>query len=477
VKREKVNTKIEQRLLTALITSDEFLSQASAVLDTSLIDVAPFRTIAEWCVEYHAKYHCAPRKDIAAIHESWAEDHDGPEANAIEDLLGEVSGSYDDHDPLNVPYMLDHLRAFLERKGLERLQDDVDNALHSGRPEDAKQHILGYKPVELLANMGIDPLRDTDAWERAFSISAKPLLEFPGDAGVFLNHALTRDAFIGIQGPEKRGKTWWCIEFVIRALRERLKVAFFQVGDLSEHQAMIRIGTYFAQRPSRADLCGNVDVPTEIIKPQRPEGEDEEEEEGEGLQVRTKTRVFNKPLTKTACIKAGKKFMKGCGLNPNKSYFKVSIHPNTTVNVRGITSILDHWEMMEGFIPDVIVIDYADILAPEDPRMPPRDQVNDTWKSLRRLSQERHCLVLAPTQANASSYDTHTMTMRNFSEDKRKLAHVTGMIGLNQTENEKKVGVMRLNWLVLRESPFNVKRCLWVGQCLPIGRAFYCATL
>ncbi len=476
MKREKVNAKIEQQLLKALIASDEFLSQASPVLNLDLIDVAPFRTIAGWCVDYHTKYSRAPRRDVETLHEAWAEGSDGEEVEAVGDLLEQLSDGFEDHDPVNVPYLLDHLRVFLERKALERLQDDVDNALHSGRPEDAKQSVLAYKPIELLAGMGVDPLRDAEAWERAFSLSARPLIQFPGDAGRFLNSALTRDALVGIQGPEKRGKTWWCIELVVRALRERLRVAFFQVGDLSEHQVMIRLGVYFAQRPSRAELCGDVDVPYEIIKPDRNGGE-EDEEEGDGLSVKTKPRTFDRPLTKSACIKAGRKLMRGWGLNPKKTYLKVSIHPNSTLNVRGITAILDRWEMMEGFIPDVIVIDYADILAPEDTRMSPRDQVNDTWKSLRRLSQERHCLVLVPTQADAASYEARTQTIRNFSEDKRKFAHVTGMLGLNQTDEEKRVGVMRLNWIVLRESPFNTRRCLWVGQCLPIGRAFYCATL
>lgn len=477
MKRQKVNSKVERGLLTALITSDEFLSQASIVLNLDLIDVAPFRTIASWCLDYYNEYHRAPRRDVETLQEQWAEDRDGDDVEAVEDLLEQVQDSYDDTDPINVPYMLDHLRDFLERKGLERLQEDVDNALHAGRAEDAKQQILSYKPVELMAGMGIDPLRDMDAWERAFAASAKPLIEFPGPAGIFMNHALTRDALIGILAPEKRGKTWWCIEYVVRALRSHLKVAFFQVGDLSESQVMIRLGIYFAQRPSREDLCGDVSIPIEVIKPEREEDADADEEEEAPPSVKRKIRNIKHPLTKTACIKAANKLMKGCGLNPKKSYLKVSVHPNSTVNVRGITSILDRWEMVEGFIPDVIVIDYADILAPEDPRLQPRDQVNETWKALRRLSQERHALVIAPTQADAQSYDARTLNMRNFSEDKRKMAHVTGMFGLNQTAEEKDVGVMRLNWIVLRESPFNVKRCLWVGQCLPIGRAYYCATL
>jgi len=145
--------------------------------------------------------------------------------------------------------------------------------------------------------------------------------------------------------------------------------------------------------------------------------------------------------------------------------------------VRDIESILDGWEKKRGFVPDVIVIDYADILAPEDSKKQIRDQTNETWASLRRLSQCRRCLVIAPTQADAASYDQHTQRMKNFSEDKRKLAHVTGMLGLNQTDSEKGAGLMRLNWIVLRETSFETRRCLYVAQCLSLGRVLCCSRL
>ena len=130
-------------------------------------------------------------------------------------------------------------------------------------------------------------------------------------------------------------------------------------------------------------------------------------------------------------------------------------------------------------MPDVIIIDYADILAPEPNtgQLNIRDQINSTWKALRRLSQEKHCLVIAPTQADAASYNQTLLDLRNFSEDKRKLSHVTGMLGLNQTKEEKGRGIMRLNWIVLREDNFQTDRCLYVGQCLTLGRAFSCCTL
>jgi hypothetical protein len=117
----------------------------------------------------------------------------------------------------------------------------------------------------------------------------------------------------------------------------------------------------------------------------------------------------------------------------------------------------------------VIVIDYADILANPPGFNESRDATNATWKHLRRLSQERHCLVVTATQADAASYRAETIDASNFSEDKRKLSHVTGMVGINSTPEEKENSMQRLNWVVLRESEFNVTRCVHVASCIDIG--------
>lgn len=469
MKRRRVDNRVERRLLTAMITSTEFLSQASYSLQPDLIEASHFRTVAQWCLEHFDRYREAPGRNIEATYQLWAADNeDSPQADAIHDLLEDLSESWEeDPEPINIPYLLDQLRWLMDRKSLAKLQDNVDYALSTGRPEDAWNAIAECRPTDVLADTGLDPFRDEEVWERAFSQSAEPLFRFPGDAGKFLNRALTRDALIGIQGPEKRGKTFWCIEFVMRALNERRKVAFFQVGDLSEAQVMIRIGTYLSQRPSSQRQCGDVFIPTRVIPPR---------EKDDDLETEVRLKTFNRPITRAGCVRAAQKFLRSRGMSRKTPFLKVSVHPNSSINIRGISAILARWEIMEGFIPDVIVIDYADILAPEDPRAQTRDAVNDTWKALRRLSQERHCLVIAPTQADAASYDQWVQNMKNFSEDKRKLAHVTGMLGLNQTEEEKTKAVMRLNWIVLRESPFRSKNCLWVGQCIEIGRAFWSAT-
>jgi hypothetical protein len=85
------------------------------------------------------------------------------------------------------------------------------------------------------------------------------------------------------------------------------------------------------------------------------------------------------------------------------------------------------------------------------------------------MSQEFHNLVVTATQANAKSFTAEILNMEHFSEDNRKFAHVTGMVGINQTNDEKKEQLQSLNWLVLREDEFDITKTVYAANCLAIA--------
>ncbi len=472
MRRRKVSGGLERQFLIGLVVSKPFLASAAPVLDTDLLQSSPLRLIAKWCLDYWTKYSEAPGKNIEAVFHKWVdtEERDEDEVDAVSALLEGLSKEHDSAPTLNVPHLLDELGKYLSLQKLTKLNEALDTHLATGDQDEALRQVIQFSSVDLGLGAGINPMMDRAAWERAFAAPAEPLIEFPGDAGRFLNHALTRDALVGIQAPEKRGKTFWCVEFVIRALRARRKVALFEVGDLSESQIMRRLGVRLSAAPMYRDQCGVIQVPDGMERVNAEEGE---------VPVELSYKQHKAPhvVTRRSSLRAVRKFMRGCGLDRRTPHLMLSVHANSSINVKGIEGLIERWEHERGFVPDVVVIDYPDILLPEDTKKEFRHQVNDTWKALRRMSQERHCLVIAPTQANTMSYDVDTQTMKHFSEDKRKGAHVTAMLGLNQTPAEKKVGVMRLNWILLREADFNVQRCLCVGQCLALGRAFCCGRL
>jgi hypothetical protein len=158
----------------------------------------------------------------------------------------------------------------------------------------------------------------------------------------------------------------------------------------------------------------------------------------------------------------------------HKRTFKLCTYPNETLTFQEINTLLDSWEKQEGFVPDVIIIDYLDIMAPDadSKGIDHRNQENKKWQRGRRLSQQKHCLVLTATQSDADSYTRDLLTMKNFSEDKRKYAHVTAMYGLNQNDVEKRLGIMRINEIVVREGDFDSTNSVRVLQRLQTGRPF-----
>jgi len=82
--------------------------------------------------------------------------------------------------------------------------------------------------------------------------------------------------------------------------------------------------------------------------------------------------------------------------------------------------------------------------------------------------------VISATQADAESYKKGRLTLSNFSEDKRKLSHVTAQYGLNQDPSgrEKALGIMRINEIVVREGAFSSDHEVYVLQDLAAGRPF-----
>lgn len=470
LKRIKLDSGLERQFLIGFITSDQFVARTSAALDTSLIPVPHFRQVIKWCVDFHEKYRRAPGKDIEGVYYAWAEREgtNPTEAEAVFELLGSLSKKYESQDQ-NVDYLVEQFKKYMLGLKLASLKDSVAASLQQDDLDDALRQIDAFRSHPTGASTGINPFADRAVWEGVYAEAGEPLFTLPGAAGAFLGPALAREGLLGIQAPEKRGKTFWCIEFAMRAILQRRRVAFFSTGDLSQNQMLRRLAVRIENVPMYSWQCGKenpVRVPVGI-RDTAPEGPVQD-----WLQSRIdyKTRVFKQPITQERTITSMARFVRGMGVLSDSNYFMLSCHATKSINVRQIDGILNGWEYELGFIPDVVIIDYADILAPENERSEYRNQINETWSAMRRLSQEKRALLITPTQANAKSYNVQSQGMGNFSEDKRKNAHVTGMLTLNQNESERKAQIMRLGLSVARESPFGDGNEVVVGICPALGR-------
>jgi hypothetical protein len=456
MKIKKYDNKSERLILTGMIVDEAVLRRIAANSQKNMFKSKYANLISKWCIKFYDKYGDAPMNHIEYLFESWsAKTNDKETVKIVSKFLDSLSQEYEELlEESNSAYTIDLAGAHFNKVKLDRHTEKIQGDLERGLTDDAVNSACSFDRIEMGVGEIVNVMQDKEAIREAFKAKGKPIIEYPGAMGRFLKGAFERDGFVAFMGSEGRGKSFLLEDVAFRATLQRRRVAYFEAGDMSQKQVMLRLMTRISKRPLKAKT---IDYPIGI-----------EKNEDYSVSVETQEKKYKNALSWQKAYKACKQVMKRRVKSKNP-YLKLSCHPNSTLSVGMIADRIEQWTK-DDWVPDVIVIDYADILLMNTPGLEGRDLINDTWKKLRSLSQKYHCLVVTATQANAGSYNTTVVTRKNFSEDKRKLAHVTGMIGINQKDPEEKdLGVMRLNWVKLRGEDFSEKQVIFIAGCLSIA--------
>lgn len=514
-KDEWDSSHVARRICVGFIMSTEYIQRVLPFWKADLMSNELPRLVCGWCLDYYSKYDEAPREEIKSLFEDHKKDLDDDTTELAEIMLESLQDEFDrvnqDGEQIfNVEYLLDQTKIYFQEQSVRRHTEELEAKLERGEITQAEADIIQYTPANADKSSYIDPFAKGSeaAFRAAFSEKAKPLIKYAWSLGEFWNNELTRGSFVAICAPEKSYKTWMQMELAIRAARSGCNVAFFQAGDMTENQFLRRLAIHMARRSDQERFCKNVWEPmidcvhhqrnectkrirepytySDSLVPQDNPSFDAlkdafalcpdhspcsncKESDRDGMKgaiwLRPKKDVD--PLTAQEAEKEAKKFRRYV-----KGRLRVSTHANETLTVTAIKAMLNAWERQDGFVVDVVVIDYADILAPcpDFGRLEFRHQQNRIWQRLRSLSQERHCLLVTATQAKALSFKKELLDRSDFSEDKRKWAHCTFAVGLNQTPEEKRLGIIRINSLLARESDMASDRPVHVLQRIQIGR-------
>jgi len=507
---------IERKIIIGLITSTEFIQQIHNVFDVKFLQSSTARRLAMWVMEYYEKYNKAPERDIEGIYyQKLKEGLQKDIAEEIEqEILPALSEEYEQEGKFNLEYLLDQTYDYLKEQHLKQHGDEILTLVDKGELLEAEKIAHEYKSLTIDSGIDLDLSNETalQRVDKAFAEAGRPVVKYPRQLGEFWNTQMIRGGFVALMGSGKRGKTFWLLDIAMRGCKQKAKVAFFQAGDMTENQQLKRICTYLTKKSNLKKYSGKMYQPVrDCVLNQLDMCNKEERECGFGIfEGRTKESLreeitldelieeykenpdycpcFNcesyktdklgtpwieqidsgGPLTVVEAKDAIDKFF-----IKNKRRFKLSTHVNKTLSVEEIESLLDIWEKQDDFIPDLIVIDYADILIAKT-KMEFRHQQDEIWRGLRSLSQKGHRLVVTATQADAKSYEQNRLKITNFSEDRRKIDHVTAMYGLNRDtkDREKQLGLMRINELAIREGDFSNLNEVTILQNLHRGQPF-----
>lgn len=439
----------ERHAVTAMVHNPAVLAQVAGNWARDSFASKFANLLAGWSLDYFAKSKEAPGvAGITAQFDLWKDQADPTLAQTMAEWLATLP----DHSDLSAEYAVDMIGKIVQTQSLKKLGNALVSLCESGKSEDAINLQTSWKrPKVGQEASGVFPLQDPSVIERAFQHAQKePLVRYPGPLGEFFGDVLSADSFVSFLAPEKTGKTTVLSDLVWRAVSQGRRVAYFSCGDMSQDQMILRLIPRLCKRPLKG---GRFNIPKELKY---------EEKEPKVLF----DTMSSPAITQEDAVKA---FSESAHNDPTR--LRLLTYPASTLSAADISAMADRWSD-EGWMPEIFVIDYADIMALPNGFREKRDAINESWAQLRALSTRTRSLVVTASQSDTEGYNAWLLTKKNFSDSKAKIAHVTAMVGLNMTEAERRLGVCRYNYVALRESEFMQGKPNYVGVagCTKVGR-------
>lgn len=413
--------------------------------------------IGGWAMQHVIAYH-EPLRASGLMQElqRWLEPR-GPQdalGASVERLAGHLLQELPQLVQGSAEYALDRIAEYFNTTALQEQLQQASEDLRGGRLDAVYGRLQKLSQIEL-GNQGdlFDPTVRQELLQDAFTAEEnEPLVSYGGALGELLDKAMLRDSLLAVMASDKMGKSMFLVDLTIRALQARRRVAYFECGDMGRRQMLQRMGQRLTGLPRREQEVRVYDESQEWTECDDPP-----------------TRVeLRSELTAGTMLRRLQRLAYG-----GVDLLRVGVFAAGTLSVAAIHQKLDRLAQREDWVPDVVLVDYADILAPPAGVRDTLDQIDENWKQLRRLSQDWHALVMTATQANADAYGSDRAPGRkNFSGRKTKLAHVVGMLGLSRKQTDFDKGLSRLGWVVGRNWEWREGRTIPVFGCWEISHPF-----
>ena len=418
--------------------------------------------VGDRCIAYWGKHKKAPGVHLNDLFEDVFQRAGDPRAPGVRFILSNMLSI---KDGINPEYVLSRMSDFRRASAISQAVLDIAKRISTGgettvvEAEEILHELMRARSVEF------DPgltLQDVDTFishlttERGMRLGIEPLDKI----GVTPTRK-TLHTMVGVTG---HGKTWWLIHVGAQALRQRLKVVHFSLEisapdvlqryyqtlfTASEHQVKHQITALVTDQAGR--LTG------QTISEEDPEFAFRNGEEG-GINPE-----LHRELTTRLNI-----------LGASAANLRIRAWPPRVTSIDSIEAYLDTLSDMEHFEPDVILVDYPQLmkLAIKDYRL----ALGQTVEHLRRLAIERNCAVCIVHQASRLGAKSKSVGMTHVAEDWSIVQTSDFVLTYSATDGERKLGLARLH-IDKARAPGSVGRKLILTQNYDLGQYAITAAL
>lgn len=417
---DRLSGSLQENILCLIVFDKKYATLARQALTVQHFESALFREVAGIAIDYLDKYG-EPVADHLPDHlEGPLKDkEDSRRQKSYERVVTDLFAA---RDTINGEYVITQLHKFVRQQTIKSTVRTIVECMEDGRIEDAEvamqkglnSNVVSFEPGVDLSNPA-EALAFLDHVEKPYLMGVSALDRYgigPAPKTVFL-----------LAGPLGKGKSWGLGHIGKYGLLQRKRVCHITL-EMSEHKT---VGRYMQSLFSVAKRQGPVRVPR-LTK------------DFDGSIKTVDFDELNLPTLEDANIRSV--LSDRIKRRLVRKHIRIKKFPSGVLTMPMLRAYLDGLERFEGFVPEILIIDYAELmyLDPKDLR----GSIGRLFVELRGLADERNLALATAAQVNREGINRQTSDETNMAEDISKAFTADIIVTYNQTDLEKKMGLARL---------------------------------
>lgn len=444
----RLNQHLQDSFLLLAITDTGFLKLVVGRVPPEYFTSEMTEDIAVLCFDHYKEFNEAPgdhfHDEFVRLLHGLPDDRQAEHVAYVKKLRGLPSP--------NRQYVLNRVGDFVKTRKREVALIAAADLLHAGKLEDHDnllyETLRSGIPEE---DAGINYYTDTGYMgrERDEELMPTGIPMLTGMIGGF-----KRGQLISIFGGMKGGKSWQLAGIVAKpALFRGLRVCHIS-HEVSQQEQETRYDMMFSGCGSKKEFIGSA------VKYWRW---DKKNQEAFPREVHVKSVHDNRIVAR-----ARKRMARFGG------ELRIKKYPMGQCTTAETERYLNYLEAYEGFVPDVLIIDYLDIMNLECYGTELRHQLNSAYKWAKGMADERNILVATASQVVRASLDRQRLGRKDAAEDIRKIANVDLALAIGRSPDQVKNGLATVSVVANRDGQQDI--CTTISMCYAIGQTCIAST-
>lgn len=438
-----ISGSLEENVLCALCYNVECAAELMLMITPDMFSMPGNRRIAAQAMDYISKYGQPPGKHLYDLFsdEVRRQDNSGKAFRETFAAIDELAMH------LQPKYVLDVLSTFIETARVRALLSSASVALESGDVEGAKL-ALTAKEVQVAFSHGIWLHKPEDMLRFLLREVDEDLYSSGIDELDKRRVRPTRKTLMVLIAPPKGGKSWYLINQAKKNLARRKSVLHITCENSEELTAKRYIMALYAMSTHQLN---NV----RLLRFDRVEGGG----------VSFHYDILDEDPTVIEESQRGPLTARLSQLD-KRPRLLIKEFASGTLTVPMILAYLDMLERSEGFVPDLLIVDYPKMM-----RIDMRNYRLDLGRimiDLRGIAVTRNIAVSTVMQGSRDSKTAHVVSSRMIAEDYSVIGTADTILTYSQTPEEKNIGLARILVDATRDAPDSF--IAMVSQAYDIGQ-------